>query len=87
MMTHKNLKVFLQINAVVDWWSDQKLSDREREHIAHPRCYLNLRQPPPAVQKTNRLSPVAQRNLQNSSKENIYTRTNWWSTAATLDGL
>ena len=29
----KNLKVFLQINALVDWWSDQKLNDRERENI------------------------------------------------------
>jgi len=60
-------------NAVADWWSDQKLTDREREHISHPRCHLNLRQAPPAVQKTNRLSPVEQRNLQIQQKR-IYTQ-------------
>jgi len=35
----------------------------------------------------DQLHLLEQRNLQNSTKGNIYTRTNRWSAAATLDGF
>ena len=39
---YKSESFFSKLTNLDNWWTDQKLTVREREHIAHPRCHLGV---------------------------------------------